>query len=318
MIRPSLVIRRVTATAAAAMLLLTAAACGADDGAGVRTEGGTSGADSGSGSGGGSGAGSGLTEQDNQGTTDDPDILAGVAAYRDYVLGEMASLQTATAAFTDAVRAGDLAQAQALYAPSRVSWERIEPIAGLIEDIDVAVDARVDDYGSETNPDFTGWHKLEWFLFDQETTEGRAGEYADQLDADLASLAEQLPDLEIAPAAVAVGAQELVEEVSRGKITGEEDRYSHTDLWDFAANIEGAEAVIDSLDMALNKLDPDLLAEVRAGIAEVFTGLEPYQAPGGGYLSYLELTDDDQSGLQASLAALSESLARVPAALGLS
>ncbi|MBA3419827.1 MAG: EfeM/EfeO family lipoprotein [Geodermatophilaceae bacterium] len=310
--------RRFVTTLLAAVVIAAVTSCGGDDGDDVRTEGSTSQSGSGNGSGSGSGSGSGLSEEDNTGTSDDPDILAGVAAYREYVLGEVTALQADTTAFTDAVRGGDLATAQGLYAPSRVSWERIEPIAGLIEDIDVAVDARVDDFGDETNPEFTGWHKLEWFLFERQTTGGRAAEYADQLDADIADLAAQIPQLEIAPSAVAIGAQELVEEVSRGKITGEEDRYSHTDLWDFAANIEGAQAVIDSLEVALEKFDADLLAEVRAGIDEVFAGLEPYTLPDGGYVSYLELTEDDKAVLQASLAELSENLAEVPAALELS
>ncbi|MGI8691483.1 MAG: iron uptake system protein EfeO [Geodermatophilaceae bacterium] len=307
--------RSLTTVAVAVLAVVATAGCGGDDGADVRSEDAASQSDSGSGN--GSGSGSGLSEEDNTGTSDDPDILAGVEVYRQYVLGEVASLQTAATAFTDAVRAGDLAQAQQLYAPSRVSWERIEPIAGLIEDIDVAVDARADDFGEETNSEFTGWHKIEWYLFSRETTEG-AAEYADQLDADLADLATQMTDLEIAPSAVAIGAQELVEEVSRGKITGEEDRYSHTDLWDFAANIEGAQAVIDSLEVALEKFDADLLAEVRAGIDEVFAGLEPYALPEGGYVSYEELTEDDKALLQAALAELSENLSQAPAALGLS
>ena len=63
----------------------------------------------------------------------------------------------------------------------RVSWERIEPIAGLVEEIDGTVDARVDDFESETDPDCTGWHRLEYLLFEQNTTDG-AAEFADGLD----------------------------------------------------------------------------------------------------------------------------------------
>jgi iron uptake system component EfeO len=81
--------------------------------------------------------------------------------------------------FTDAVRAGDLEAAKAAYAPSRVPWERIEPIAGLVEDIDTAVDARVDDFEGPDDAEFTGWHRLEYLLFDQGTTEGAAS-FADR------------------------------------------------------------------------------------------------------------------------------------------
>ena len=74
-------------------------------------------------------------------------------------------MQADTTTFTDAVRAGDIEAAKEAYPVSRRSWERIEPIAGLIEDIDTAVDAREDDYDGPDDPAFTGWHQLEYLLW---------------------------------------------------------------------------------------------------------------------------------------------------------
>ena len=80
---------------------------------------------------------------------------------------------------------------------------------------------------------------------------------------------KQFATLEFPPVAVPVGAAELIEEVSPGKITGEEDRYSKTDLWDFNANVEGSQAVIDALTPALQEADPELLARIETGFAEL-------------------------------------------------
>jgi len=177
------------------------------------------------------------------------------------------------------------------------------------------VDARVDDFASETDPAWTGWHRLEYLLFDQGTTE-RGAPFADQLDADLATLATQIQTLEIPPEAVALGAAELIEEVSEGKITGEEDRYSGTDLWDFAANVDGADKVLNSLSPALALRDAELLRSADAGIAEIRAGLEPYR-DGTGWKPYSTLTDADRQRLQAQLAALAEHLAAIPGMLEL-
>ena len=223
---------------------------------------------------------------------------------------------TKTKAFNDAVRAGDLEGAKAQFAASRVGWESIEPIAALVEEIDGKVDARVDDFENEEDPTWTGWHRLEYLLFEKGTTDG-AAEFADQLDADLATLQEQVPNLEITPLAMARGASELVEEVSEGKITGEEDRYSHTDLSDFDANIAGAKKVIELLTPALETADPELLADIQASFAEVEAGLAPYRNADGSFQSFEALTDEDSTSLKASLAQLSEELAEVPGALGL-
>lgn len=300
---------------------LTLAACGDDDeGGGVRDVDGTGVASgSGSASGAASGSadsGSGLSASEVEGsTTDDPLIQAAVSEYSIWVEGQVAEMITATTPFTDAVRAGDLDAAKAEFAPSRQAWERIEPIAGLIPDIDAKVDARVDDFASPDDPAWTGWHRIEYILWELDTTDGAAA-FADQLDADLLSLQTELGELEITPLAMAKGSGELVEEVSEGKIQGEEDRYSHTDLWDFDANIDGAKQVVDLLAPALEAKDADLLATVQQQFADVDEGLSAY-ADGDGWKSYEELTDADKEALQADLAALSESLATVPGTLGL-
>jgi iron uptake system component EfeO len=290
------------------LLALGVSGC-ADDGAGVTAAG------SGSRSAAGSGSGSGLAAEDLAGGTDDPLITKAVADYRAYVVAEVDRLVAASTTFTDAVRAGDLAGAKAAYAPSRVHWETIEPIAGLVEDLDGRVDARVDDMAWETDPAWTGWHRIEYLLWVERDT-AAATPYADRLDGDLATLRIEVADLELPPKAVALGAAELVEEVSEGKITGEEDRYSGTDLWDFAANVDGAAKVVELLSPALAERDADLLADVEAGFADVRKGLAPY-ADGDGWKPYAALTAADRQRLAADLGALAEHLARVSAALGL-
>jgi iron uptake system component EfeO len=329
----SLTMRRLLAAGATAAVLL--AACSEDDGADVRDiSEGESGSASGSGTGSasgsasasasgsgsasasGSGSASGIDVSGAESSTDNAAVAAALEEYRIYVTAQAEASQEATKEFTDAVRAGDVEAAKAAYAPSRQGWERIEPIAGLFEDIDVAVDARVDDFSGPDDPTWTGWHKLEYLLFDQNTTEGGA-EIADQLDADLQRLVDTLPTLEIPPVAMAVGAQELIEEVSEGKITGEEDRYSGTDLWDFAANVEGSEAAFELLEPALEEVDPALVEEIDAAFAEVEELLEPYR-DGDGWQPYSELTEDDRTEMSAALGELAEALSQVAGALGLS
>jgi iron uptake system component EfeO len=307
---------RLAASVAVGLALgLVLAACGNDDGAGVRNVDGSSGS-GGSGSGSGTGSGSGLSGQDLSGTTSDQQVLKAVQDYRTWVVAEVAALVADTRTFTDAVRAGDLARAKAAYAPSRVHWERIEPIAGLVEEIDGKVDARVDDFEGADDPAFTGWHRLEYLLWEKGTTDG-GKRFADQLDADIATLDQQIKTIQFPPAAVALGPAELIQEVSEGKITGEEDRYSHTDLWDFDANVDGSRKLIELLTPALQAKDATLLGEVQRGFAEIDQGLAEYAVAGGGFKPYTALAKDDKDRMQAQLAGLSEQLARIPGVLGL-
>jgi iron uptake system component EfeO len=302
--------------------VLALAACGNDDGDRVRTSGGdvrTSGGDvrtsGGETSGSGSGSGTGLSSSDLS-ATDNPLVNAGVDQYKQYLVQQVDALVAATTTFTNAVRAGDVGASKAAYAPSRVSWERIEPIAGLVPDIDGATDSRVDDFEGVDDPNFTGWHRLEYLLWAQNTTEGGAA-FADKLDADLASLKQQVAGLELPAGALPAGAADLIEEVSEGKITGEENRYSHTDLWDFAANIDGSKQLIVLLTPAIEAEDPDLVTKINAGFTDIDTQLAAYEDGNGGYVSYEQLTDDDKDKMKATLAALSENVSQVGGTLGL-
>jgi iron uptake system component EfeO len=305
------------ACAVATACLLGLVACGSDGrtGAGSPTRT-PSPAGSPAATSGGSGSGSGPGQGAADPASGAEQALATVtAAYHRYVLGEAASLRGQARRFTDAVRAGDLALAKELYAPSRQSWERIEPIANLVHELDGKLDGRVDDFAGPADPKFTGWHRLEYLLWVTGSTTA-AKPYADQLDADLATLQTRLRTVRVTAKAVALGAGELVEEVSKGKITGEEDRYSHTDLWDMGANISGAEAAMRVFVPALNTKDPALLRAIQRDFAEVDRALLTYRTPSGAYKPFTALRPDDRTRLQAQLAALSEELAKLPAALG--
>jgi iron uptake system component EfeO len=260
-----------------------------------------------------------------------PDPLAEQAAteYKAYATEQIDELVGLVKVFTDAVRAGNLQAAQDAYAPSRAPWERIEPLAGLVEEIDGKVDARVDDFAGVDDPEFTGWHRLEYLLFEKNTTEGGAP-FADQLDKDIATLKEQFASVEVKPVDVSTGAAELIEEVSEGKITGEEDRYSKTDLWDFDANLQGSQAAVGKLSPALVKTDPALLGKVEAGLNSVFDTMRPLRR-GDGWVLFCtendpypsprcpEMTVDPATidKLKAELAGLSENMSQVSGVLKL-
>jgi len=315
-------VRRALVIFAAASLAVLVA-CGDDDGSDVRdSSAGASASGSGSASGAasasGAGSGSGLTV-DTSKTSDDPAVAEAVAQYTAYVRGQVDTLIKDTTTFTDAVRAGDVEAAKAAFAPSRYAWESIEPIAGLVSDIDGAVDSRVDDFENEDDPAWTGWHKLEHLLWVKGDISAASGapKLADQLDADLQQLKTDVAALEIPAAAIPSGAAELIEEVAGGKITGEEDRYSHTDLWDFAANVEGAEKAWEFLEPAVEPKDADLAKAIDASFAEIDGQLAKYE-DGDGYMSYEELTDADKTAMKATLAELSEHLSQVGGVLGLS
>ena len=237
--------------------------------------------------------------------------------YATYVNEQVTDLVAKIGAFTAAVESGDLAGAKALYAPARIPWERIEPIAELFPDLDQAIDFREEDFdGGVEDPGFKGFHKIEKVLFKDGTTDGLAP-LAAELRANVDELKKRVDALVIDPRVMARGAGELIEEVAQSKMTGEEDRYSHADLVSIDANVDGSARIVDGLRPILTDLDPPYLAKLDAAGKAVEEIIARYATTDGGYKSFDAITADDLKLLQARLADLSELLAELPGRLGL-
>ncbi|KMO34445.1 ferrous iron transporter [Methylobacterium tarhaniae] len=250
--------------------------------------------------------------------TPDPMALVGpLAAYKLYVMGEAEAFETQTTAFAEAVKAGRIAEAKALYPVARRHYERIEPVASLFNDLDKSMDVRADDFErKEADPGFIGFHRLEKGLWADNSTEGLTP-YADRLVADAAELKRRLADLTIPPAKMAGGAAGLIEEVAATKISGEEDRYSRTDLWDFHANVEGSRKIFDLLRPLVASRDPDFVARTEKNFSRVETLLAKYRTEGGGFAPYDHLSDRDRNALKGPVTVLAEDLSTLRGKLGL-
>lgn len=244
------------------------------------------------------------------------DLVGPLAEYKVYVTGEVAALLDGTRQFAAAVKAGRLDEAKALYAPTRVHYERIEPVAELFSDLDASIDAREDDFeDGPKDPTWTGFHRLERLLFKDGKTEG-AAPFADKLLADVTELQSRLKDLTVAPKDMVGGAAALIEEVAATKLSGEEDRYSRTDLYDFQANVDGAQKIVTLLRPLLQKQDAALLKRTDDNFAKVDALLAKYRK-GDGFESYEAVSEADRTAMKGPISTLAEDLSRLRGTLGL-
>ncbi len=240
-------------------------------------------------------------------------VTAAVAGYQQYVAAQVDELQTSAKAFVAALKAGDTQQAKDLFARTRSFYERVEPVAEAFGDLDPRIDARVNDVAK--GDDWTGFHRIEQILWKENTTKGTAAlgdgllKNIDELDAKAAELTYDAPQ-------IANGAVGLLNEVAASKITGEEDRYSHTDLSDFKANVEGSEKAFSLLAPVLKANGGAALVQtITARFAAVNAALAPYERPDepSGWAAYGELSKADQKALAQAIDALAEPLSTVAA-----
>lgn len=245
------------------------------------------------------------------------DLVGPVSDYKIYVIENVDQLAVETAKFTDAIKKGDIATAKQLYALTRVYYEAIEPIAELFSDLDASIDSRVDDHeAGVTAEDFTGFHRLEYGLYAQNSTQGLEA-LADGLLKDVKDLQARIAGLTFPPEKVVGGAAALLEEVAATKVSGEEDRYSHTDLYDFQGNIDGAKKIVDLFRPQIEGQDKAFAVKVDKNFATVEKILAKYKTPDGGFQTYDKVKDNDRKALIGPVNTLAEDLSTLRGKLGL-
>jgi iron uptake system component EfeO len=231
-------------------------------------------------------------------------------SYKRYVNSQTDALIGATQVFVDAVKKGDVNAAKAQYPIARTYYERIEPVAeSFPNDLDPRIDLREADL--EPGQKWTGFHRLEkdlWVSGLQPDTNAMA----DQLMADVKELdaGVKSPDYKIDSTQIAGGAQGLLDEVGASKISGEEDIFSHTDLWDFKANVEGSQTAVASVRPILDERNADLGKKVDQRFAEVEALLEKYRQ-GDGFVFYDKVTEPQRQELSRAIDALSKEVSQV-------
>lgn len=265
-----------------------------------------------------------------------------VDLYAAFVKDQVAQLLPATEGFVALYVAGDDEAAKEQFPNIRAFYERIEPVAEALGDLDPRIDYREVDAVAE-ELDWTGFHRIEKDLWEpaqgtlnsdgetdawqnwEPSSPDQRQELGDTLVADVTELYDFVHSDEftgfLADQGIdwlSNGAIALLDEVASGKITGEEDWWSGTDLWDFAANVEGSKmafSLVRDFAEATGDEGATLVAEIDAGYTALETKLAEYGNLTDGFVNYSELTDEDKRALTNLINALAEPLSQLTSAV---
>ena len=188
---------------------------------------------------------------------------AAVDAYRAYVQEQVDAAAALLDDLADAVLAGDVVTAKSLYVASRVRWQRVH-VGGSLSYLDSKVDMR--EVNLDAGQGWTGWHRIEKALWTDEDL-APLGSVAGLLAKDVGVMQERIPSADITVASIGNGAKQLLDEVATLQVTGEEERFSHTDLVNVQASVDGARKAYDVLRPLVS--DEDLLAELDTAFGAV-------------------------------------------------
>ena len=245
-----------------------------------------------------------------------------VTNYTAYIKDQAGQLIDATNEFLEAwdEGKGDLEKAKELYPTARMYYERIEPTAESFGDIDPNLDLREKDAQAGDLDDMSkwkGWHAIEKDLWSESGfSDKKRAKLAKELKADTQSLYDLVysKDFEVSLSDVSNGAIDLMEEVATSKISGEEEAFSHTDLYDFWANVEGAKVAYGNVKDLAKLKDADMVTKLDSAFDDVQTELEKYKS-GDTYKSYDELSDSEIKTLSDKVDALRGDLADLTATI---
>ena len=265
------------------------------------------GKDTGAKEGGKAGTTAGKTAE--QGKTD---LSKETSEYKKYVEGQIDMLLKDTENFAKLLKTGKLDEAKKVYPLIRMAYERSEPIAESFGESDIKIDYRLVDFKEEFKNEegWKGFHRIEKILWEQNTTKGTE-KYAEDLVNDIKELKAKIATIEVTPDLMVTGAIDLLNEVSTQKITGEEEVFSHTDLYDFRANIEGAQKIFELFRPKLEQKDSKLVTTLDTEFKAVNALLDKYMTDDKNYKLYTELKPEDTKALAEAVTKLGEPLSQM-------
>ncbi|WP_263090043.1 MULTISPECIES: iron uptake system protein EfeO [unclassified Curtobacterium] len=210
----------------------------------------------------------------------------GTKGYADYVDGQVTDMVTAVELLQKDVDAGDLEAAKTDYANARPFYEHVESdVDGFVKkgheatdnagNLDYLIDMRASNLDPAVG--WSGFHAVEKDLFQAGEITASTKKTAADLTENVQLLAKLVPTLDYKPEDLANGAAGLLEEVQSNKVTGEEEAYSHIDLVDLAANVEGARQAFAYLKPGLTKLDPTLTKQIAKQFDATNTMMDGYR-----------------------------------------
>lgn len=241
-------------------------------------------------------------------------FLGPLSEYKFYLGRQSGAAIRGASELADAIKAGDLAKAQALYVTARQPYKRIEPVVHRVSDLQNTIDPVVDNFEKrENDPAFLGYHRIERGLFEAKSLDGLTP-IAERLVADLTILDTRLRALTMTPDVLTDSAGAFATQLSRNRLSAGESRYAQTELTDIEANLDGIGKIVGLLRPVVKPVDPTLADKIDATFSATEGEVAKRKRDSG--LPPFSTDTEQRKELAAAFTNLAEALNQLPMTIG--
>ncbi|HHR6029032.1 TPA: EfeM/EfeO family lipoprotein [Providencia alcalifaciens] len=235
-----------------------------------------------------------------------------IQEYLTFVNNELSEMVVQLEKLNQSVQKGQLAQAKAAYIQAHQHYETVRPIIVLFGNTDRTINSRADYFlDKEKDYRFVGFHLVEYLLFSQQDLKA-ALPASDELLLKGRDLQKRVLTETIEIPKLVQASADFIEMILETKLSGKENIYSQTDLFDMAANAKGSQVIIDVISPFVEAKTLDQIKENDQKINKI---VQSYQLAKGQYAPYSQLKQQDKMTLYSLLTQQAELLATLRAQL---
>lgn len=235
-----------------------------------------------------------------------------IQEYLTFVNKELSEMVEQLEKLNQSIQKGQLAQAKAAYIQAHQHYETVRPIIVLFGNTDRTINSRADYFlDKEKDYRFVGFHLVEYLLFSQQDLKA-ALPTSDELLLKGRDLQKRVLTETIEIPKLVQASADFIEMILETKLSGKENIYSQTDLFDMAANAKGSQVIIDVISPFVEAKTLDQIKENDQKINKI---VQSHQLAKGQYAPYSQLKQQDKMTLYSLLTQQAELLATLRAQL---
>ncbi|HFF1654201.1 MULTISPECIES: EfeM/EfeO family lipoprotein [Providencia] len=235
-----------------------------------------------------------------------------IQTYLNFANAELAEMVEELNLLQQSLKKGDLAKAQSAYIAAHQHYETVRPIIVLFGNTDRTINPRADYFlDKEKDYRFTGFHLVEYQLFDQKSAQ-QALAPAEELLLKGHDLQKRVMTETIEIPKLVQASADFMEMIIETKLDGKENIYSLSDLTDIAANLKGSQEIIEILSPFI---EPKTLDQIKENDQKMNKIVQAYQVSNGLYQPHSQLQQKDKMALYSLLTQQAEILATLRAQL---